>query len=85
MPDFAPGRRIIPRALPHLNQRGLHMLTWIIAPGLIAFGFVAAIAATLIARRRADRAGAVASMYERSLRLEKAAAHRAEAAHHRAS
>jgi hypothetical protein len=61
------------------------MLTWIIAPGLIVCGFVAAIAATLISRRRADQTGAVASMHQRSLRLEKAAAHRAHAAHPRAS
>lgn len=61
------------------------MLTWIIAPGIITFLFVAAIVATLIARRRADQAGAVGTMYERSVRLEEAAAHRAKAEHRHAS
>jgi hypothetical protein len=61
------------------------MLTWIIAPGIITFLFVASIVATLISRRRADQAGVLASMHERSVRLEKAAAQRAHAAHRHAS
>lgn len=60
------------------------MLTWIIAPGVITFLFVASIVATLIARRRsAEHGRIVATMHERSVHIEKEAAHRAQAAEHK--
>ena len=60
------------------------MLTWIIGPALITLGFVAAIAATLIARRRRTKQGRiVATMHERSVAAEKAAAARHAQTEHR--
>ena len=53
------------------------MLTWIIGPAIITLGFIGAIAATLIARRRSTKQGrVVATMHERSVGVEKAAAAR---------